>query len=299
MVGIGKIQHIVIGLMSFSICWVAAYFVGTPGLAFRGRCALIGLRLLIRNLDFTRAYKLIVKPMDSVRYFEFDFIWGAVKDMKINSYLDISSPRLFPLMLIDANQDLRATLINPDKKDLPITVSLAKSMGLAERCRFNSDLIGDAFLEPNSFDLITSISVIEHILDDKEAIQRMWDLLKPGGRLLISVPCAAIASEEYTNRNDYELINQDESGFVFWQRYYNENLLRQRIYSVTGEPLRSGIYSEKQAGNYEKNVMRKRTDQYYPYYQEPYITGLRYQRRDSISELPGMGVIAMEFIKGG
>lgn len=295
--GIKRIGRAVIGLVLFPIYWGMAYVKHTPGLAFRGVCALKGIRLLLKECDVTRANNLIVSPLDSVRYFEFDFMWNTIKKINIQSYLDVSSPRLLPLMVVDRAGYLVADLINPDKKDLPMTISLAKSFGVAERCRFHGCLIEEASLKPNSFDLITSMSVIEHIPDDKGAIQKMWDLLKPGGVLMISIPCAAKASEEYTNLNDYELIDTDENGFVFWQRYYDEELIRQRIYSITGMPRRFQIYGEKKAGSYHQNVTQKRSDPFYPYWREPLMMGMLYEFKEQLADLPGMGVIAMEFVK--
>lgn len=292
-----KLAHTLAGLVLFPIYWILAYAVRTPGLAFRMLCALKGMRLLLREFDYVRAYGLLVAPLDSVRYFEFDFMWTAVKKIRIQSYLDVSSPRMLPLMVTNREKTLVADLLNPDKKDLPETISLAKSFGVADRCRFHSSLIEEAPLHPESFDLITSMSVIEHILDDKGAIQKMWDLLKPGGMLLISIPCAAKAAEEYTNLNDYELIDTDESGFVFWQRYYDEALIQQRIYSITGQPRRVRIYAEKQAGSYNRNVTQKRTDPCYPYWREPLMMGMQYEFKDRLVDMSGMGVIAMEFVK--
>lgn len=294
---IKKLARIWAGLVLFPVYWGMAYVVRTPGLAFRVLCAMKGMRLLFRERDYVRAYWLIVTPLDSVRYFEFDFMWNAVKRIRIQSYLDVSSPRMLPLMIVDREKELAADLINPDKKDLPATISLAKSFGVADRCRFHGGLIEEVSLQPESFDLITSMSVIEHIPDDKGAIQKIWDLLKPGGVLLISIPCAAKASEEYMNLNDYELIATDESGFVFWQRYYDEALIQQRIYSITGLPRRSQIYAEKEAGSYNQNVTQKRSDPYYPYWREPLMMGMQYEFRDRLADLPGMGVIAMEFVK--
>jgi SAM-dependent methyltransferase len=295
--GVKRFLRILVGLILFPFYWGLAYIVQTPGLAFRRFCALMGVRLLFRGQDFNRAYNLIVSPMDSVRYFEFDFMWRAIEEINLHSYLDVSSPRIFPLTVINRVPLLVADMINPDKKDLPMTISLARSLGLADRLRFHDCLIGDALLEPNSFDLITSISVVEHIQDDRGAIQKMWKLLRPSGVLLISVPCAAKASEEYININEYELINADENGFVFWQRYYDEALIRRRIYSITGEPRRCAIYGEKEGGFYQENVKRKRTDKFYPIWREPFMMGLEYEYKSKISELPGVGVIAMEFVK--
>lgn len=202
-------------------------------------------------------------------------------------------------MIASRVKSLIVDLINPDKKDLPVTISFANSFGVADRCRFYGSLIEEAPLKPNSFDLITSMSVVEHIPDDKGAIQKIWDLLKPGGVLLISIPCASKASEEYTNLNDYGLIDTDESGFVFWQRYYDEELIRQRIYSITGLPRRFQIYGEKKAGSYQKNVSQKRSNPFYPYWREPLMMGLEYEFKERWIDLNGMGVIAMEFVKPG
>lgn len=294
---LNRLMHTMAGLLLFPVYWGMAYAAGTPGLAFRMLCALKGMRLLLQELDFVRAYGLLVAPLDSVRYFEFDFMWNATKNIKIQSYLDVSSPRMLPLMIVDREKCLVANLINPDKKDLPATISLANSFGVADRCRFHSCLIEEAPLQPCSFDLITSMSVIEHIPDDKGAIEKMWNLLKPGGTLLISIPCAAKALEEYTNLNDYELVDTDENGFVFWQRYYDDDLIQQRIFSVAGNPRRIKIYAEKEFGIYNRNVMRKRSDPYYPYWQEPLMMGMQFELKDRLSDLPGMGVIAMEFVK--
>lgn len=292
-----KIKHITSGIFLSPIYWCMAYIVNTPGLMFRKYFILQGIRFIIKKYDLRNAYRFIVTPLDSLRYFEFDFMWQSVINMEIQSYLDISSPRLFPLMLIDRSQHVNADLINPDKRDLAETILMAETLGLKGRCRFHADLIGEVSLNPGSFDLVTSMSVIEHISDDKGAIQKMWDLLKPGGRLLITLPCAAEAYEEYINRNDYELDHLSEDGFIFFQRYYDEKLIQERIFSITGKPLRYQIYGEKQAGSYQKNEAEKRINPLYPYWRAPFDMGLQYEYKNHLSDLPGIGVIAFDFIK--
>ncbi len=294
---IKKISKIFLGLVLFPFYWGMAYLVHTPGLAIRGLCAFKGICLLLIGKDIKHIYNLIMFPLDSFRYFEFDFMWHTIRALEMQTYLDVSSPRLLPIMIIDRYKRLIADLINPDINDLSMTITLAKSFGISNRCRFHHTLIKDTHLKPNSFDVITSMSVIEHIPDDKDAIRIMWDLLKPGGVLLISVPCAAKASEEYTNLNDYGLIETDENGFVFWQRYYDEYLIIDRIYSITGHPRRFQIYGEKKAGSYHQNVTQKRSDSFYPYWREPFIMGLEYEFKSKLADLPGIGVIAMEFVK--
>lgn len=51
--------------------------------------------------------------------------------------------------------------------------------------------------ETNSFDKVISISTIEHILHDKLAMQEMWRVLRPGGKLLITTEFNNINPMEY------------------------------------------------------------------------------------------------------
>ena len=240
---------------------------------------------------------MLTNPMDSFRYFELDFALRVTADAHPERYLDVSSPRLVPLMILNARRGLIADIINPIPEDLRDTQALALSMGLADRCRGGQQLIEDVPFPDGSFDLITSISVIEHIPDEQAAIAKIWRLLRPGGRLVITIPCARESEEEYTNLDEYSLFGSDKQGFVYWQRYYDRAALDARIFSVTGTPARMEVYGEKQRGNYDANVMSKRTNPNYPYWWEPAMMGRQYQRYNSIDDLPGMGVVALEFRK--
>jgi SAM-dependent methyltransferase len=270
--------------------------LGTPGLAQRTACISLGLRAAFGG-DLRRALRLIADPMDSFRYFELDFVVGTAGEQPIAKYLDVSSPRLAPLLVLRAQPRCRSVMLNPLAEDLAETRALACAVGLHERCRFEASLIEDANLAPESFDLITSVSVIEHIPEDTRAIASMWRLLAPRGRLLVTVPCARYACDEYTNLDEYGLFGKNEHGYVYWQRYYDVAALERRIWSVTGAPSRLRVYGEKQPGTYDANVDSKRTDPSYPYWSEPVFMGEHFRAYDSIDQLPGMGVVAMEFVK--
>lgn len=54
------------------------------------------------------------------------------------------------------------------------------------RVEFGTSYFAD--LEPASFDLITALDVLEHIVDDRGAARDLWRALKPGGTLLVHVP---------------------------------------------------------------------------------------------------------------
>jgi len=64
-----------------------------------------------------------------------------------------------------------------------------------ERCHekgLNNTDLGDGAkvegFEPNSFDCIVASDCLEHIEDDAAALRRWYELLKPGGRLIVFVP---------------------------------------------------------------------------------------------------------------
>jgi predicted SAM-dependent methyltransferase len=235
--------------------------------------------------------------MDSTRYFEFAFMWDAISKMSFSRYLDVSSPRLFPIILVLKKHELFAELLNPDAADLTSTANLIEALRLENRCSLRGCLIGTAPFEPGSFDVVTSISVVEHIPQDTQAVQKMWDLLKPGGKLLLSVPCAAVAEEQYVNVDHFGLQLPDENGFFFHQYIYDHSLLMDRFYSVVGSPIRLAIYGETKAGNLLSGLITKWSGQDYPLWKEPYAMAREFRRYESLSVLPGEGVIMMEFIK--
>jgi SAM-dependent methyltransferase len=235
--------------------------------------------------------------MNTTRYFEFAFMWDALSKLSIPRYLDVSSPRLFPIILILKRQELVADLVNPDAADLASTAHLVKALDLQSRCNIHACLISAAPFEPGSFDVVTSMSVVEHIPQDMQAVQKMWELLKPGGHLLLTLPCAAEASEQYMNKNVYGLLEPDEQGFVFDQRLYDQHLLEERIFAVAGQPRRRVIYGERTAGTFRKIWDRRMGDLFYPDWREPYMMGQDFCYFKELGELTGEGVIGLEFEK--
>lgn len=291
-----RVLHRLWGLAFLPYGLAVAWMKGAPGLGVRLQCVSLGWRALLAG-DFRRAFVLIANPMDSFRYFEFDFAFAAVQGATVDRYFDVSSPRLLPLMIVRSRPGLTADMLNPQARDLRDTTAVAKTLGLLARCRLDGRLIEDVPFAEGTFDLITSISVIEHIPEDTGAIATMWRLLRPGGKLLITVPCAKESCEEYTNLDEYGLLSKDKEGFVYWQRYYDHAALAERIWSVTGQPTRMRIFGERRLGNYDRNVARKRSDPAYPFWREPIMMATEYGYFESLDALPGMGVVAMEFIK--
>jgi predicted SAM-dependent methyltransferase len=280
--------------------WLLAYRHRVPGLAFRLDCARLGLRLLYKrntSVSYSEIYALLFWPMHSTRYFEFDFIWKSLSETYFQRYLDISSPRLFPILLLTARSDITAELVNPNKEDLQITARFVRACGIDSRCHLQDRLLEQAHLAPESFDVISTISVVEHIPEDSHAVKRIWELLRPGGKLLLSVPCAAVAEEQYLDFDHFGLRIPNEDGFFFHQYIYDQRLLMERFYSVMGPPARFAIYGEKKAGTLVKGLLEKWSGQGYPLWKEPYAMARQCRSYESLFDLPGEGVISMEFIK--
>src|SRR6267142_4225179 len=298
---IRRLRRALFGSFLSPIYWLLAYRYRVPGLKFRAKCTRLALRLLFHGkaaASLRDIYNMLLWPMDSTRYFEFAFAWDALSGFSATRYLDVSSPRLFPIILSLKNENVVVELMNPDLDDLARTSNLVRAVGLESRCGLHGLLISAAPFESGTFDLITSISVVEHIPLDTQAIRQMWNLLRPRGRLLLTLPCAAQTSEQYINRNEYGLLPPNEGGYFFFQRLYDQPSLDERIFSVTGQPRRYTIYVEKSPGTLRRNLDRKMSDPFYPYWREPYMMGQDFGYYNELSELPGEGVIAMEFEKG-
>jgi SAM-dependent methyltransferase len=280
---------------------LAALFVSTPGLCFHAYSVLKGCYLLVRSrLDKKSAGAMVLFPMDSFRYFEFDFFWQSIAKRKaLGDYLDVSSPRLFSLRALGRHCFKSAVLVNPVVDDLTATKQLIAACGLSGRCVFRGCVLENLEWASHSFDTIVCISVVEHIPGegDRVAVEKMWELLRPGGMLLLSVPCCRESFEEYIDFNEYGLVRADEEGFVFGQRFYSQEMLEERIYCVTGRPSRFGVYGEMEKGTFERNRAQKLSGLGYPYWREPFMMGEEYSYFGSIRELPGWGVAAMEFFK--
>ncbi len=275
--------------------------LGVPGIRMHIRCGVLAFKLLInRRIALPEALTLACFPFDSVRYFEFDTFWKWLHSCERGDrYLDISSPRLFFLLLLVARPELNAWLVNPDKQDLTTTRAKLHAFDLDKRCKTFNCLIADANFSPESFDTITSISVIEHIPepDDLIAVKNIWQLLQPGGRLFISVPCAAEAFEEYLNFNEYGILETGTDGYCYGQRFYDEELLQSRIFQICGQPARTRVYGERHPGAFMANRAQKARGVLYPFWRESFTMGREFRYFEHVRELPGVGIIAMEFVK--
>lgn len=283
---------------------VAAWLRGAPGLAMHLRGSWLGLQLLARRrtrLPRGFAASLLLGPMDSVRYFEFDFAWASARDVpRGGRVLDVGSPRLFTVLLLRARRDLTADLVNPDARDLAVTRELLEDAGLASRSALHAQRIQEATHLAGGYDLVTCVSVLEHIpaADASRALGALWSRVRGGGRLVLTLPCAAVGFEEYIDYDEYGLGAPDDHGYVFGQRFYDAEGLERSIFGPLGRPARMEVFGELREGSFLVDRARKMMGDHSPE-REPFVMATQWSRFPSPRELPGWGVVALEFAKPG
>ena len=276
---------------------LAAAAIGTPGMRFHLEAVSAALRLVTRgNGLMAQAGRLALYPMDSTRYFEFDWVWSRLQRLsRVRNYLDISSPRLLPLSYVRRSGVERAWLVNPDTADLETTRRWADALSLSSRCSFSDAPIESSRLDDRRFDAITSISVFEHIVNEGPALARVRSLLAPGGTLLLTLPCTAKGYDQFRDYDEYNLAKPDADGRYFFQRFYDAASLRDRVFSILGEPRQMTVYGESEPGYFGRNAQQKMRGLPYPFWREGYMMGRHFRIYPSIDALPGEGVVALEF----
>jgi SAM-dependent methyltransferase len=278
---------------------VAAAAIGAPGMRFHREALAVAARLALNGGRALRRHagRLALYPMDSTRYFEFDWAWSALRRIgRVPAYLDVSSPRFFPLCVARRPDVDRAVLLNPDAADLDTTEAWASALGIAGKCRFVKQAVERIEAHEGPFDVITSLSVFEHIADEGRALRALRALLRPGGTALLTLPCASTGYDQYREYDEYGLVPPDPQGRYFFQRFYDAASLEERILSVMGAPRRMVVYGEREAGFFGRNAEAKMRGLPYPFWREGYMMGRNFQIYPSIDALPGEGVVALEFV---
>lgn len=245
---------------------------------------------------------LLCNPVSIVRYFEFAFALESANWASVRKCLDVSSPRLFFIYLLKKFPRIHFDIVNPDKNDIDETNEYLDVLKLKRRANVVSlDALHIPFPD-NSYDTVTSISVLEHIPDDEDilAIRKLWNLLKAGGRLIITVPCAQSYLEEWREVDVYGQGNPGRDGNYFFQRIYDLPTLRKRVIEVLGtEPVLMTVFGEKEKGIYADYERRWTANGLRETVRDPYHIVSDYRYFSGIEELKGTGVCGLIFEKGG
>ena len=283
---------------------VFAMFAGLPGIKF----AFFGLscaRKCRREGLIDIAWGLSITPVSCVRYFEFGFAERILSAGIDGRCLDVSSPRLLGAYILERHRKATIDFINPDKPDLQETERLINAVhpGI-NRCSFHNIYANKLPWPDETFDCIWSISVIEHIPEpqDVNTIKELWRVLKPNGKLILTLPACNSSWDEYKENNVYNLslYKRENHGKYFFQRWYDQKILDERIFSVIPECKLVGmeVWGETKKGwfcEYAKGLEKKGMS---ISCRDPILMRTKFQRYNSVDELAWEGIINLYMQKG-
>jgi len=280
------------------VYWLLAHSYFLPGLYLQRYSTLFGLSLTMKrhsHLPKPLVYRLLTGTLESTSYFELDFAWRSLPpEIDEHGYLDVLSPWLLPLLLILKQKISNATVVNDDCSTLSTLRSLLDAVQLGSRCKVIDRALEHSSLKPESFDAVTSISGPAQVKNDSALVATMWMLVKPGGRLIVTLPCARTAGVQVDGYDQHAKASAKSDRCS--ARFYDSHLLQKRIFSVLGEPHSTVVYGKiaegksKRSGGNSGNLG-------YPSPREPLEMARNWRCFSRIEDLPGQGVVAMMFIK--
>lgn len=275
---------------------VVASLVGLPSNDIDTFIRLFSLRS-IKKLGLARALQLFINPISSIRYFEFNFVRKSLANFRIKNILDVSSPRAFGFFYAAHHPEISYTMINPDPLDRKETQIQLAAVDIPNFHLAGGNAVRLPY-KTKSFDVVISISVIEHIVGrgDTQAIEEMWRVLKPFGRLILTTHVIAKHRDEYRSRDQYNL--QRHKKKYFFQRMYDMKSLDKRIISVTKvKPSMIEIIGERENNWFDGYIQRWIKKELKETVWDPWYIMTKFKEYDSIKSLPGIGVIGLVFEK--
>ena len=110
------------------------------------------------------------------------------------------------------NKNWKITGIDIDKVQTEDCRKFFSRSSMSERVSFRiEDLM--SFREPDSYNLILSVDVMEHIKEDEKVFRNFNDSLKKGGLLLISTPSDQGGSDVHDNKNESFIDEHVRNGY--------------------------------------------------------------------------------------
>jgi SAM-dependent methyltransferase len=190
----------------------------------------LGLRHLARHGYLREAVIRVLVPLDPSRYLELPETERELAARPGDRVLDLASPKLLAVRL--ARSGVQVTSVDAYGDEIERWRRLTAN---ERNVRFEvAD--GRALPYPDgSFDHAYSISVLEHIPDggDRAALSELARIVRPLGRVVITLPHAAKAYDEH---RDHALYGGDDT---FFQRWYDDTAVDALAASAPGLELQS------------------------------------------------------------
>lgn len=284
-----------LNLLKSQYYWLKANHQNLPGSDFFNFGRKIASRLLLNGCP---SPKLFLNPVSIVRFFEFDFAIKALSEFSNDekNILDISSPYLFGFYSAE-NFTGNYLYLNPDKKDLALVKKYSKKLNF----KMNYKAIeGDATklsFGSNSFSIIISLSVIEHINEDGDmtAIRELWRVLKPEGILILTFPAGKLYSEQFREDDVYGLNNTQMNNKYFFQRIYDDDSITNRLLNQISDfvILDKEIFGEISPTFYSEYEKRWKQNGFSETVKDPFYISKYFRSFNKTDDLTGVGVVGI------
>jgi SAM-dependent methyltransferase len=179
----------------------------------------LGLRALRHGSRDREALIRIVIPLDPSRYVELPWALHALGAQRRDRVLDLASPKLLAVELAKHGVEV----VSVDELDVEVQRWRRLAAHLPQLTFVRADgralPFGDA-----EFDHACSISVLEHIPEpgDEAALRELAWRVKPGGRIVLTMPYAEQAREDWVDAPKYVDHGAGDEGKHFFQRWYDD-----------------------------------------------------------------------------
>jgi SAM-dependent methyltransferase len=181
----------------------------------------LGLRHLVRHGYRREAVVRVVVPLDPSRYLELPWAIERLAARPGERVLDLASPKLLSVAL--ARRGVQVTAVDQLEREIETWRVLAEGVPGLELA------VADGRALPHddaSFDHACSISVLEHIEErgDEEALRELARVVRPGGRVVVTLPHAESYREDWRDAPVYANEppkSTEEGGRAFFQRRYD------------------------------------------------------------------------------
>lgn len=175
------------------------------------------------------ARKHAARPIDYMRYAEFEAI---LRDLHLPSHatvLDVGSPQWFSLYLATTHPAVEFIYINIVEAELAPYAAIAQALGLTNLHYQIADVRQLEFAS-DRFDHVISISVLEHIYPETDgdctALQEIRRVLKPHGTVHLTIPYKSQRNIVYVDGPVYE---RDQASRNFFAREYDRAMVDQLV----------------------------------------------------------------------
>jgi hypothetical protein len=267
-------------------CALAHWYL-LPGLELQRYRLRLAFSLIRTHESLRREFSALPATL----YLDSDFALKCLPvQPQLGSYLDVSSPWVFPSYVLRTFQPDRAMLLNSSGT----TRNFFRY--LEQRSERNGTVLETKELGrlsglSESFDTITCLRHLAPEDKKRELLKQMWQALNPGGTLILSVACTGVDCRADTD------IDVSADSTVARASFYDSLLLKSCVFDILGEPRSYAIYGDDAVAGRINLASNGSTRSSSSPWHESVVVGRYWRRCSSISQVHGRGILAMKFVK--